>query len=275
MARFELWVEVADRPGNLAALAGDLAACEANIVHLDVHAGSGDTVVDRLVVQIPAHRAPELADVTRRFGGTMRPLHDDAPAAELPEGPVVVRSPVPVLQQARPDPPPAARRTPVTLERLVALADGGLVRLRHLSAGDRPELAAHHARCTAETRRRSRFLASTTDLEAAGNVALAALAGGDIVGCARYELAEAGARADLSVIVEDGHQRRGIGTLLVSELAVLASNAGVTRLRAVAPAPADALVRTLRRSGLDGALRRSGDDLVLDGSLPHGFSASA
>lgn len=259
MARYELWVEVADRPGNLAALAGDLAACEANIVHLDVHAGSGDTVVDRLVVQIPDHRGPGLAEVTRRFGGTMRPLDDgDAPAVPLAHGPVVVRSPVPVLP-SRPDPPPPARRTPVTLERLVALADGGLVRLRHLSAGDRAELVAHHGRCTDETRRRSRFLAPTTDLEAAGNVALAALVGGDIVGCARYELAEAGARADVSVIVEDAHQRRGIATLLVSELAVLASNAGVTRLRAVAPAPGGALVRTLRRSGLDCTVGRSGD----------------
>ena len=274
MARYELWVEVADRPGNLAALAGDLAACGANIVHLDVHAGGGDTVVDRLVVQLHEDRGPELAAVTRRFGGMMHPLDGDAPAVPLARGPVVVRSPVPVLP-LRPEPTPAARRTPVTLERLVALADGGLVRLRHLSAGDRPQLAAHHTRCSAATRQRSRFLAPTTDLESTGSVALAALAGGDIVGCARYELAGGGVRADIAVIVEDAHQLRGIGTLLVHELAVLASNAGVARLRAVAPPPGDALVRTLRRGGLDCTARRSGDDLVLDCSLPHGLSASA
>ena len=50
MARHELWVELADKPGNLAAVAAELAACGANIVHLDVHAGGDSTVIDRLVV---------------------------------------------------------------------------------------------------------------------------------------------------------------------------------------------------------------------------------
>ena len=273
MARFELWVEVADRPGNLAALAGDLAACGANIVHLDVHAGSGDTVIDRLVVQVPDDRGPELAEVARRCGGTMRALDDGDAASARPQEPVVVRSAM-ALPSLRPEQPPV-RRSPVTLERLVALADGGLVRLRHLSAGDRAELVAHHGRCSDATRRHSRFLAPTTDLEAPGNVALAALVGGDIVGAARYELRDNGQRADVSVIVEDAHQRRGIGVLLGNELAVLASNAGVTRLRAVSRSGDDALVRTLRRAGLDISVRREGDALVLDCSLPFGLSASA
>ena len=61
MGRHELWVELADRPGNLAAVAADLASCGANILHLDVHAGSESTVVDRLVVQVPDERGHELA----------------------------------------------------------------------------------------------------------------------------------------------------------------------------------------------------------------------
>ena len=76
MARFELWVELDDRPGNLAALAGDLAACGANIVHLDVHPGSGDTVIDRLVVQVPDDRARLLSAVAARCGATLRTLGD-------------------------------------------------------------------------------------------------------------------------------------------------------------------------------------------------------
>ncbi len=92
MARHELWVELADRPGNLAALAGDLAACGANIVHLDVLAGSGDTVIDRLVVQVPDHRSGELVAVARRYGATLRPLDDyDAAEPPPPQGPVIVR----------------------------------------------------------------------------------------------------------------------------------------------------------------------------------------
>ncbi len=275
MARFELWVELADRPGNLAALAGELAACSANIVHLDVHAGAGDTVVDRLVVQVPDHRGDTLAEVARGCGATLRPLDDgQATAVADARGPVAVRSAVPFPALA-PEPAVPVRRAPVTLERLVALADGGLVRLRHLSVGDRAELVAHHGRCSEPTRRHSRFLLPATDVEADGNVALAALAGGDIVAAARYERRDGGARADLFVIVEDGHQRRGIGALLVNELAVLAGNAGVSRVRAVAPAGGDALARTLRRAGLACTMQRDGDAVVLDCGLTHGLSASA
>ena len=68
----------------------------------------------------------------------------------------------------------------------------------------------------------------------------------------------------MSVIVEDGHQRRGIGSLLVNELATLASNAGVAHLRAVAPAGGDGLARTLRHAGLDVTVRRDGEALVFD-----------
>ena len=85
MARHELWVELADRPGNLAALAGDLAACGANIVHLDVLDGTGDTVIDRLVVQVPDQRSGELVAVARRYGATLRPLDDsDTPDPRPP-----------------------------------------------------------------------------------------------------------------------------------------------------------------------------------------------
>lgn len=275
MARYELWVELADRPGNLAALAGELAGCSANIVHLDVHAGTGDTVVDRLVVQVPDHRGRALADVARECGATLRPLDDgQATAVPAPGGPVAVRSAVPFPVIAA-EPAAPVHRSPVTLERLVALADGGLVRLRHLSTGDRADLVGHHERCSEATRRHSRFLSPATDVEAEGNVALAALAGGDIVAAARYERPGGGARADLYVIVEDRHQRRGIGALLVNELAVLAGNAGVTRVRAVAPTGGDAWARTLRRAGLASTMRREGDTLVLDCGLPHGLSASA
>jgi GNAT superfamily N-acetyltransferase len=313
MARHELWVELADRPGNLAALAGDLAACGANIVHLDVHAGPGDTVIDRLVVQVPDARGHELAAVADRCGATLREL--DAAGSPTTRGATAGGAPVSGGARPRPraagaSPSPAdehhRRRPPMTLERLVALTDGGLVRLRHLSAGDRNGLRAHHERCSEATRQHSRFLALWTvtspaaggdAAEAAGGataddapaargtdggggrggerVALAALVGGDIAGVARYDVDEARTVARMAVVVEDRHQRRGIGALLVNELAVLAANADVRRLRAVAPTGGDRLARTLRRAGLEFTVRRDGDALVLDCGLPHGLSASA
>lgn len=272
MARHELWVELVDRPGNLAALAGDLASCDANIVHLDVLAGSGEMVIDRLVVDVPDHRSAELAVVATRCGATLRRLDDDGPPP-LPRDTALARAEPPTRRPSEATRP--VRRPPMTLERLVALPDGGLVRLRHMSTDDRDELVAQHERCSEATRRHSRFLSPTLDVDADDTVALAALSGVTLVGAARYELAEGGTRADLSVIVEDAHQRRGIGTLLVHELATLGSNAGVTHIRAVAPAGGDGLARTLRAAGLDPTVRREGDALLLDCALPHTLSASA
>lgn len=282
MARHELWVELADRPGNLAALAGDLAACGANIVHLDVHPGPGDTVIDRLVVHVPDRRSDELAEVAERCGATLRRV-DEAESGDAGRP-----AAMPARRAAPPGRPGAGtppRRPPMTLERLVALTDGGLVRLRHLSSGDRSSLVAHHQRCSESTRRHSRFLtpevppATGGDRSRVGSdgrrVALAALVGADIAGVARYDVDEGGALAHLAVVVEDRHQRRGIGALLVGELAVLAANADVRHLRAVAPAGGEGLTRTLRRAGLVFAVRREGATVVLDCGLPHGLTASA
>jgi GNAT superfamily N-acetyltransferase len=300
MARYEVWVEVPDSPGNLAALAGDLAACGANIVHLDVHAAAGSTVIDRLVVQVPGDHADRLGAVADRYGATLRPLDDPggAPGGDGAGSAVALRAGVgagpppplppgrPVTRAGRSDDRDVGRRPPTTLERLVALTDGGLVRLRHLSAGDRDALVAHHLRCSAATRRHSRFLApgalpapivvgEASPDGCRDHVALAALVGGDIVGAARYDREGTGPVARVAVIVEDRHQRRGIGSLLVGELAVLAANADLGCLRALAPGDDDALRGTLRRAGLAFTVRRMGDDTVLDCSLPHGLSATA
>lgn len=273
MARHELWVELADRPGNLAALASDLASCDANIVHLDVLTGSGDTVIDRLVVDVPDHRSVELAAVATRCGATLRHLDDGGDPPPAPRAATLARAEPPTRWDPEASRP--ARRQPMTLERLVALPDGGLVRLRHMSNDDRDQVLAQHERCSEATRRNSRFLSPALDVDADDTVALAALSGNALVGAARYELSEGGTRADLSVIVEDAHQRRGIGTLLVHELATLGSNAGVTHIRAVAPAGGDGLARTLRGAGLDPTVQREGDALLLDCALPHTLSASA
>ncbi len=107
------------------------------------------------------------------------------------------------------------------------------------------------------------------------HVALAALVGNDIVGLARYDLDPGGLDAEVAVVVEDRQQGRGIGTLLVAELASLASQGDVRQLRAVTHTGDDALPRTFRRAGLAFRSRRQGDATVLECGLPHDLSASA
>jgi GNAT superfamily N-acetyltransferase len=428
MARHELWVELADRPGNLAAVAADLAACGANIIHLDVHAGGDATVIDRLVVQVPDERSHELAEAAARCGATLLQIDEVSPhtlvddtvraldvavaliAADRPDAvaeaihriipaddvrveAVVTAAPagspiadalargVTKIERAwdpsagradddtdgtdrtdrdggdgtwdggpdsRPDEnempwlllvphehlgvqsiavvsrvglrftateaararavmrlaahvgagrrsaavagphalPATTRRSPTALERLVALSDGGLVRLRHLGSEDRDALVEHHGRCSERTRRLSRIFAAEAPLAAGivdgllrndgrDHVALAALVGCDVVGVARYDLDPGGPDAEVAVAVEDRHQLRGIGTLLVNELAVLASSGDVRRLRLVTHAGDDGMERTLRRAGLGFSTRRTGDHTVLECGLPLGVAAGA
>ncbi len=72
MTRHELWVELVDEPGNLARLAGDLAACGANVVDIDVSTGGDGTATDRIVVDVPDHRSAELVAVLARYHATQR-----------------------------------------------------------------------------------------------------------------------------------------------------------------------------------------------------------
>jgi GNAT superfamily N-acetyltransferase len=157
------------------------------------------------------------------------------------------------------------------------LTDGGLVRLRHLGPGDREALLAHHERCS--------FLVGVAGGEVAAGllgedgrhrVALVALVGTDIVGVGRYDVDPVGRDAEVVVAVEDRHQGRGVGTLLVGELAVLATNGDVRRLRAMTGHGRDEpLARTFRRAGLAFRSRRDGDAVVLESGLPQDMSATA
>ena len=353
MGRHELWVELADRPGNLAAVAADLASCGANILHLDVHAGGDSTVVDRLVVQVPDERSHELAAAAARCGATLLHLDDADPHALVDDVVRALDAAVSLVARGRPDavveairrlipvddvrvetaaaadappgspiadalargvtkierawdgPPPAGpatgdepwlvvvphdhdgvqaiavltrrgprftatevarcravlrlaaqiaapaaattapaaalpavpiRRPPTTLERLIVLtrrwprppAPPGR---RRPGGADRPPRAVLVPR----PGQRSRPRPPPDGLlrqDGRDQVALAALVGTDIVGVGRYVLDPAGRDAEVAVAVEDRHQRRGIGTLLVYELAVLATNGDVRRLRA-------------------------------------------
>jgi acyl-CoA synthetase (NDP forming)/GNAT superfamily N-acetyltransferase len=122
-----------------------------------------------------------------------------------------------------------------------ALADGGTVHLRPIRPDDADALQAMHARLSEQTRYLRFFGAYPTipprDLERFTvvdhhhRVAIIATLGADIIGVARYDETGPGV-AEVAFVVEDRHQGRGLGTLLLEHLAAAARERGITRFEA-------------------------------------------
>jgi acetate---CoA ligase (ADP-forming) len=124
------------------------------------------------------------------------------------------------------------------------LPDGSTIHLRPIRPDDKQRLLAMWARTSAESRR-SRFhglfnldetnIGRFTDLDPAYQLAIVATRGRgereSIIGVARYEREEDRPEvAEFAALVEDAHQGRGLGTLLVRHLAQAAADAGITHL---------------------------------------------
>jgi acyl-CoA synthetase (NDP forming)/GNAT superfamily N-acetyltransferase len=121
-------------------------------------------------------------------------------------------------------------------------ADGAIVAIRPVSAGDAEALADLFRRGSADSLR-LRFFATPGPLLLAAEVArltrpatpehatIAAELAGTLVGVASYERrGPAEPTAEFAVFVDDAHQRRGVGTLLLEHLAERARGNGITTL---------------------------------------------
>ena len=130
-------------------------------------------------------------------------------------------------------------------DRVLTLKTGERVRVRPIRPDDEPRLSELYDRLSRDTRyhrfftvmRRlppdwAHFLANVDYDRRFAVVAedLAAPAT-SLVGVARYEPSEPGV-AELAVVVEDGWQGKGLGTLLLTELFRAAADNGITRFRA-------------------------------------------
>lgn len=129
---------------------------------------------------------------------------------------------------------------------------------RWLSHDDAPALVRMHERCTADTRYRRyhspmpRLEGTVLDRLAAGT-GMAATYGSEIVAVSHLHIE--GETAELAVVVEDSHQRRGIGSALVNQIVAHARDLGVTQVVALAQADNQAIVRCLRAAGLAASAR--------------------
>ncbi|MEU3770746.1 GNAT family N-acetyltransferase [Amycolatopsis keratiniphila] len=141
----------------------------------------------------------------------------------------------------------------------VLLSDGGTVHLRPVIPSDADGLVAFHGRLSERTRYFRYFGAypriPQRDLERFSvvdhhdRVAFVALLGDDIVAVGRYERLDQGPSAEVAFVVDDAHQGRGLGSILLEHLAAAASESGLRRFVAEVLAENAGMVRVFRDAG--------------------------
>lgn len=128
---------------------------------------------------------------------------------------------------------------PAHWEADVVLADGGTVHLRPIAPDDADRLRAMHSRLSADTvymrffslvralpaREVERF----TNVDHDDRVAFVALLRDEMVAVVRYDRQPGTADAEVAVVVEDAHQGRGLGPLLLEHLAAAGEERGIER----------------------------------------------
>ncbi|HET6989135.1 MAG TPA: GNAT family N-acetyltransferase, partial [Kribbella sp.] len=141
----------------------------------------------------------------------------------------------------------------------VLASDGSVVRIRPLREEDEPALDAMNQRVSDRsiylrffTISRSLAAEHTHHLATAhdGHVALVAEYGGQLVGVASYEPLRAG-EAEMAFLLEDSVHGRGLGTLLLEQLAATARENGIQRLRADTLAENAGMLRVFTGSGFE------------------------
>jgi acyl-CoA synthetase (NDP forming)/GNAT superfamily N-acetyltransferase len=155
----------------------------------------------------------------------------------------------------KPDPYDYPRRW----EADVVLSDGGTVHLRPVVPEDADGLVGLHGRLSDRSRYFRYFGAypripprdlirfSTVDHH--DRVAFVALLGDDIVAVGRYERLDDGPSAEVAFVVDDAHQGRGLGSILLEHLAAAASERGLGRFVAEVLAENSPMVRVFRDAG--------------------------
>ncbi|MCD0451865.1 GNAT family N-acetyltransferase [Actinocorallia sp. API 0066] len=124
----------------------------------------------------------------------------------------------------------------------VVLSDGGTAHLRPIRAGDAELLRAFYSRVSAESiyyrffsprpHLSDKEIRHFTTVDYSDRVALIATIGQQMVGVVRYDRTKDPGQAEVAFLVEDAHQGRGIGSVLLEHLAAAARERGVARFEA-------------------------------------------
>ena len=142
------------------------------------------------------------------------------------------------------------------------LSDGAAVHIRTISPDDGPRLVAFHSHLSPDTiylrffgahpRLSPAEIERFTHVDGRGRVALVATLNEDIIGVARYDRSETDPReAEVAFVISDDHQGRGLGTLLLEQLAAHARAGGIGVFRAQTLPHNAPMLDVFRRAGFE------------------------
>jgi acyl-CoA synthetase (NDP forming)/RimJ/RimL family protein N-acetyltransferase len=154
----------------------------------------------------------------------------------------------------------------------VVLSDGSTVRLRQIDPADADAIVEMHGRFSERTRYFRYFspypripprdLERFTTVDHHDREAIVAESGGDLIAVARYERLGAGAdEAEVAFVVEDAHQGRGLGSVMMEHLAARAREEGIVRFVAEVLPQNARMIRTFTEAGYEVA-RQYADGVV-------------
>ncbi|SHG39569.1 Acyl-CoA synthetase (NDP forming) [Geodermatophilus nigrescens] len=177
----------------------------------------------------------------------------------------------PAPEQERPAPLP-----PAHWEADIIAADGGTVHLRPICPEDAEGLTGLMDRSSDQTRYYRFFgpmkrlsekdLHRFTHVDHVDRVAFVLLLGDALVGVGRYDRYPGTTEAEVAFLIEDAHQGRGLGSVLLEHLAAAARERGITTFVAEVLAQNSRMVRVFLDAGYQP--RRSYEDGVVHLTFP-------
>jgi acyl-CoA synthetase (NDP forming)/RimJ/RimL family protein N-acetyltransferase len=142
-------------------------------------------------------------------------------------------------QQTTAPPPVDSAPPPAHWEADVVAADGGTVHLRPICPEDADGLVGLMDRSSDQTRYYRFFgpmkrlsdkdLHRFTHVDHVDRVAFVLMLGGDLIGVGRYDRLPGTDEAEVAFLIEDAHQGRGLGSVLLEHLAAAARERGIAR----------------------------------------------
>jgi RimJ/RimL family protein N-acetyltransferase len=160
---------------------------------------------------------------------------------------------------------------PAEWEADVVLSDGGTVHVRPVRPSDAERLVAFHGRLSHQSvyyrffsprpRLSQDDVTRFTTVDYDDRMALVALLGDDLIGIASYDRWPGRREAEVAFTVDDEHQGRGVATVLLEHLAVIARSHGMTRFTAEVLPENRKMLSVFKRAGFQ-AKSRFADGVV-------------